>query len=912
MTRRCRLRSATCLGLFALLPLAPASAEDKSPAAARPAKADDVKGRIDALLWEMTLEEKLGQLLLPLVRPPARGGADGRIPAVQLAAPRPGCCPLRDRGPGAALPESRGRGPAIEIVAPEGVYLGKIGLKRRLPMRTSAHGWCILAILLGVMGNCPAADEPPSRVQIGKIGKPATALVKARGDYCAAFCVHPSGLFITNAHVVAPPWTPGPKRRLPPMEINLILNPGLNMEKSYPARVVRSDNLLDLALLRVESADDLPALRLGSDEDLEEQMEVVALGFPGLITGRVYPSLSANAGSITSLRRKDGVLHRIQLDVVLNRPSDPHPVLHGGPVLDQGGKVVGVFASRLVQYRHYSSGVNFAIPASVVSRFIARPDIYFDPPELTPANVHKATPFVVRVTPLLPSSGAFNVELSLKAPGGQERTFAMKADGDRFRAHAVPVPPPSGPLPLRLLARFGDGAVSALITDQTFKVGDRQVKLSEVRSIAPGSPARVVLHDDATVEGALSGLDAAPVRLGGHTLTMNLSRAVEVKLAPAVETSVLWYTLRVRQGDREILRRSESLAIQGLLPTSAAPTLIKPPPLRADKVVYELSEPTSDVAVGGAGRYLVLRLPRAKKLAIFDVNVAKVVGHIPLAEEGALFTAGLEDVLVVLPGAGTIERWSLKSRERDVAATLPIQGVIKAVAMGSASQGPLLVHWAVGSEPADSAVFTFINPETMKVSLQEIKMPPAQMVGVFNHELVHIRASANGQVFGMWRAGHPSGAAIITVAPGVAGSHSKYSDEGHILPGPDGKTVFTRYGKRPLIEQMDATRTGNAVLPACSGGSYLELPQVNLKSVPPPGTPARPPGDMRYSAEVRRSEKDPPLATFSDLQLPQIIGEEFIKHDFTFDKRVHLIPEARLLITIPAASDRLVLRRYGG
>jgi hypothetical protein len=95
-------------------------------------------------------------------------------------------------------------------------------------------------------------------------------------------------------------------------------------------------------------------------------------------------------------------------------------------------------------------------------------------------------------------------------------------------------------LPLRLLARFGDGAVSGLITDQTFKVGDHQVKLSEVRSIAPGTPARVVLHDDETVEGALSGLDDAPVRLGGHTLTLNLSRAGEVKLSPPLPSQGSW------------------------------------------------------------------------------------------------------------------------------------------------------------------------------------------------------------------------------------------------------------------------------------------------------------------------------------------------------------------------------------
>jgi hypothetical protein len=62
---------------------------------------------------------------------------------------------------------------------------------------------------------------------------------------------------------------------------------------------------------------------------------------------------------------------------------------------------------------------------------------------------------------------------------------------------------------------------------------------------------------------------------------------------------------------------------------------------------------------------------------------------------------------------------------------------------------------------------------------------------------------------------------------------------------------------------------------------------------------------------VRALGKDRPIATLPDLELPAP-GEEWIKHDFTFDKRVHLVPEARLLITIPASNDRLVLHRFSG
>src|SRR5262249_44452617 len=126
--------------------------------------------------------------------------------------------------------------------------------------------------------DLPPTGEPPARVeiapfrvQIARIGKAATALVEvkaARGQgYGSAFCIHPGGWSLTNAHVAQG-------------EITLVLNPSLKTEKAYPARIVRSDNDLDLALLQADGARDLPALSLGSDEALEEQMDVMAFGFP--------------------------------------------------------------------------------------------------------------------------------------------------------------------------------------------------------------------------------------------------------------------------------------------------------------------------------------------------------------------------------------------------------------------------------------------------------------------------------------------------------------------------------------------------------------------------------------------------------------------------------------------------------
>src|SRR6516165_4019689 len=69
---------------------------------------------------------------------------------------------------------------------------------------------CIVASLLSLLWTSwSAADEPLARTQLAKLGKAATALVEVKAGpaqglhqgYGSAFCIHPSGLFVTNEHV---------------------------------------------------------------------------------------------------------------------------------------------------------------------------------------------------------------------------------------------------------------------------------------------------------------------------------------------------------------------------------------------------------------------------------------------------------------------------------------------------------------------------------------------------------------------------------------------------------------------------------------------------------------------------------------------------------------------------------------
>jgi WD40 repeat protein len=387
------------------------------------------------------------------------------------------------------------------------------------------------------------AEEPVSRVQVVRAGKAATALVEVKAERgkgtASAFCIHPAGWFVTSAHVAVG-------------DLNLILNPSLRDEKSFKARVARRDEKADLALLKVEGAKDLPCLALGSDEGLVELTELVGFGYPlSTVTGR---EISVVVGKITALRHKEGHLEKIQLDGAFTRGSS------GGPVLDGGGKVVGVVNSGIA-----TTGMNFAIPVSAVARFLARPDVQFDPPKLKSGDVHKPVTFEARVAPLMPSPARLSVELVLKAGKGTERKLPMELNGDRYRVAAVPVPPPSGPWTLRLSARFENARLEAPAADRSFTVGGREVKLGVVRSIVLGSPAQVVLRDGVTISGALAGLEAVSTRLSGQTMSVDLSSAKEVSVSTVGESDKVQYTLIVRQGDREIYRQSQELRTEPIV-----------------------------------------------------------------------------------------------------------------------------------------------------------------------------------------------------------------------------------------------------------------------------------------------------------------------------------------------------------
>jgi putative serine protease PepD len=139
-------------------------------------------------------------------------------------------------------------------------------------------------------------------------------------------------------------------------------------DQAQDATVVGADPSRDLALLKVD-AHDLPTLSLGDSSSLGVGDNTYAIGNPfGLdhtLTTGIVSALNRN------LQAPDGatISGAIQTDAALN------PGNSGGPLLDAGGKVIGVNSQIETGSTDGAQGGNvgigFAIPASTVKAFIA-------------------------------------------------------------------------------------------------------------------------------------------------------------------------------------------------------------------------------------------------------------------------------------------------------------------------------------------------------------------------------------------------------------------------------------------------------------------------------------------------------------------------------------------------------------
>jgi serine protease Do len=183
-----------------------------------------------------------------------------------------------------------------------------------------------------------------------------------RGGEGSGFIVREDGYIVTNAHVVT-----GANKFLVHVDEGDV----------YEAELIGTDAFKDIAVLKIDTDDNLPVAVLGDSDETRIGEPVVAigspLGFEATVTAGIVSTIDRSMddlGRPTDVRRPKGF---IQTDAAIN------PGNSGGPLLNSRGEVIGVNQA-IVRWQPGSGmfgqgavpieGIGFAIPINEVKETI--------------------------------------------------------------------------------------------------------------------------------------------------------------------------------------------------------------------------------------------------------------------------------------------------------------------------------------------------------------------------------------------------------------------------------------------------------------------------------------------------------------------------------------------------------------
>lgn len=156
--------------------------------------------------------------------------------------------------------------------------------------------------------------------------------------------ISPDGHIITNNHVVK-----GAAE----------LSVTLNNNKTYPAKLIGSDEKTDIALLKVEADTNLPFITFGDSDTTQIGEWVLAVGNPFNLTSTV------TAGIISAKSRDlSGGQSFIQTDAAVN------PGNSGGALVNTNGDLIGINTAISSQTGSYV-GYSFAVPSNIARKIVA-------------------------------------------------------------------------------------------------------------------------------------------------------------------------------------------------------------------------------------------------------------------------------------------------------------------------------------------------------------------------------------------------------------------------------------------------------------------------------------------------------------------------------------------------------------
>jgi serine protease Do len=171
-------------------------------------------------------------------------------------------------------------------------------------------------------------------------GEGEDAPMRRSNSLGSGFVIDPSGIIITNNHVIGEA-----------NDISVIFADGTRLK----ADIVGKDSKIDLAVLRVKPEKPLKAVPFGDSEKLRAGDPVMAIGNPFGLGGSVTSGIVSARGRNIQSGPYDNYL---QTDAAINKGNS------GGPLFNMAGEVVGINTA-ILSPTGGSVGIGFAVPTSL-------------------------------------------------------------------------------------------------------------------------------------------------------------------------------------------------------------------------------------------------------------------------------------------------------------------------------------------------------------------------------------------------------------------------------------------------------------------------------------------------------------------------------------------------------------------
>src|SRR3984957_10838885 len=182
----------------------------------------------------------------------------------------------------------------------------------------------------------------------------------ARGERRAlgsGFIVDPRGYIITNNHVAD---------KADKIFVKLSSDPdGGPGDEGRPATVIGVDKDTDIAVIKIDTKEPLPTIKIGNSDGAQVGDWVLAIGSPFSLSKTVTAGIISAKNRSIDEPSPNGISQSqfqrfIQTDAAIN------PGNSGGPLVDMAGQVVGMNTAIYTQSMG-SQGVGFAMPANTIA-----------------------------------------------------------------------------------------------------------------------------------------------------------------------------------------------------------------------------------------------------------------------------------------------------------------------------------------------------------------------------------------------------------------------------------------------------------------------------------------------------------------------------------------------------------------